>query len=152
MSCQTYRMIRIRSILAALSSSVLFSASVMPPAIAAGDSTSEPSSNKAIEFSGLVLPVERNGKLINYLFVNAMVTLSPKYDQWQVRETAHVYRDLILKAAHETPVGNPDKPMELDQAAFERLIRAVFDEKLGPGAVSAIQILALDSQKVFLDG
>jgi hypothetical protein len=122
------------------------------PALAAGGGSDESASNKTIEFSGLVLPVQRDGKLINYLFVSAMVTLSPKYDQWEVRETAHVYRDLILKAAHKSPVGRTDKPMRLDEAAFDALVRTVFDEQLGPDSVASIKIIAVDSQKVFLNG
>lgn len=119
------------------------------PAYASGGG--ESASNKTIDMSGLVLPVERDGKLINYLFVSAMITISPKYDHWEVRENAHVYRDLILKEAHRHPVGLEGKPMKLDQEAFEALVHKVFDEELGPDSVSEIEIMAVDSQKIFLD-
>ncbi len=117
-----------------------------------GGEGAEENSNKTVEFAGLVLPVERDGKLVNYLFVSVQVTLSPKYDQWEVREMAHVYRDHILKEAHKTTVGLADKPMMLDEHAFEDLMKRVFDDMLGPESVAAIKIVTVDSQKVFLDG
>ena len=122
----------------------------LTPAFAAGGEKS--ASNKTIDLSGLVLPVEQDDKLINYLFVSAMVTVSPDYDHWEVREHAHDYRDMILKEAHKHPVGLEGKPMQLDKEEFEALIKKVFDKKLGPNSVSHIEIMAVDSQKIFLDG
>lgn len=129
----------------------LIAAPVGMTAYAAGDAK-ESNSNKTIDLSGLVLPVEQDGKLINYLFVSAMVSISSKYDHWEVRENAHVYRDKILKEAHRHPVGLDGYPMRLDEDAFRELMDSVFDEMLGPESIESIEIMAVDSQKVFLDG
>ena len=150
-------MVRFRHI----ASVVLFAVAspvMMPvaPVFASGGSSegasSDAANNKALDLSGLVLPVERDGELINYLFVSAIVTISDTYDHWTVRERAHVYRDLVLKEAHETTVGLEGHPMEIDQPAFEALIHKVFDSELGPGSVTSIEITAVDSQKIFIGG
>lgn len=129
----------------------LIAAPVGMSAYAAGDAK-ESNSNKTIDLSGLVLPVEQDGKLINYLFVSAMVSISSKYDHWEVRENAHVYRDKILKEAHRNPIGLDGYPMRLDEKAFRELMDKVFDDMLGPESIESIEIMAVDSQKVFLDG
>lgn len=131
---------------------ILFVSPVTLPVAYAADNGSEQMSNKTIDLSGLVLPVERDGKLINYLFVSAIVNIASGYDHWEVREHAHVYRDLILKEAHKAPVGLEGHAMELDVAAFEAIIRKVFDGQLGPGSVDKVEVMAVDSQKIFLEG
>lgn len=141
-------MILLRALMFAMT--IGLSTAQITPAFAAGGEKS--ASNKTIDLSGLVLPVERDGKLVNYLFVSAMVTISAEYDHWEVREHAHEFRDMILKEAHKSTVGLDGKPMQLDQKAFEALIKKVFDKKLGPNSVSHIEIIAVDSQKIFLDG
>ena len=41
-----------------------------------------------------------DGKLKNYLFVNARMLVAPGKDQWKYREKAHTIRDGIIRAAH----------------------------------------------------
>lgn len=125
------------------------------PAFASGGgeaAESKSSSNRALDLPNLVLPVERDGELVNYLFVSANLTISDGVDLWDIREHAHVYRDLILKEAHRHTVGVEGKPMELDVDKFKALLTKVFEAKLGPGSISDIEILASDSQRLFLEG
>ncbi len=148
------RMIRAKSHLASIlaSTCLIMAPVVAAPAFAAGDTGGETTAkNRTIDMSGLVLPVELDGKLVNYLFVSAMIEIAPKYDHWEVRENAHVYRDALLKAAHKNTVGLEGSPMKLDTAAFEVLVSEVFDGMLGPDSVSAVEIMAVDSQQVFID-
>lgn len=140
-----------RLLCASLVTLSLLSTPVGMSAYASGGN-SESKSNRTIDLSGLVLPVEQDGKLINYLFVSVMVSISPKYDHWEVRENAHIYRDRILKEAHRNPVGLEGYPMRLDEDAFNDLMTGVFDGMLGPDSIDNIEIMAVDSQKVFLDG
>lgn len=135
-----------------LGSSLIVPQTTLGPAFAAESSSDETASNKAVDLSGLVVPVELDGKLVNYLFVSIKVVISSKYNQWDVREQAHVYRDKILRVMHKDTVGVEGRPMELDEEKFRRLIKEVFDETLGVESVDKIEIVAVDSQKIFVDG
>ena len=122
------------------------------PAMAAGDSGGGGASNRTVDMSSLVLPVARDGELINYLFVSATVTIAGGFDHWAARENAHVLRDGILREAHRHTVGLAGHPMELNEDAFRAAVVTVFEHELGAGAVEHIDIIATDSQLVFIDG
>ncbi len=108
------------------------------------------SSNKSVEFSGLIMPVSHDGKLINYLFVTAQIEIADGYDQWEFREHAHVYRDLVLREAHKVSVAKPKSPMELDLVLFEQVVKSAFARADMGDAVSGISIVTANSQKVFV--
>ncbi len=123
-----------------------------PAAFAAGDEGGQGGSNRTVDLSNIVVPVERDGELINYLFVSAVVTIASGYDHWGARESAHIIRDGILRAAHRNPVGLTGHPMELDEQKYLDIVRAVIEEQMGEGSVESIEILATDSQLVFIEG
>lgn len=117
-----------------------------------GGEASGGGSNKTLDLSNMVLPVEMDGKLVNYLFVSVVITVNDGFDHWQLRENAHVIRDHILKEAHRHTVGLDDRPMELDRNKLEAVLHTVFDKDVGEGSIKSIEILASDSQKIFVDG
>ncbi|HBJ94753.1 MAG TPA: hypothetical protein DDZ43_17895 [Hyphomonadaceae bacterium] len=90
--------------------------------------------------------------MINYLFVSAVVTIASGHDHWGARDRAHIIRDGILRAAHRTPVGLAGHPMELDEQQYLDIVRMVVEEEMGEGSVESIEILATDSQLVFIEG
>ena len=109
-----------------LLASIAASGPVAPAYAAGGGAESEGgNSNKTLDLSNLVVPVERDGELINYLFVSVVVTVNDGQDHWKLRERAHVLRDLILKETHRKTVGLEGEPMKLD----EEKMKAVEDDK-----------------------
>ena len=116
------------------------------------EASSGAASNKTLAFSNLVVPVERDGKLVNYLFVSSIVTINDGFDHWEIREKAHVFRDLILKEVHRETVGLQGHPMDLDEEKFKAAVINVFDREVGIGCVRSIEIQASDSLKLFLEG
>ena len=123
-----------------------------PTAFAAGDEGGQGGSNRTVDLSNIVVPVQRDGELINYLFVSAVVTIASGHDQWGARDRAHIIRDGILRAAHRTPVGLEGHPMELNEQRYLDIVRTVVEEEMGEGSVESIEILATDSQLVFIEG
>ena len=146
---------KLSSVLLSCLASTIFM--VGSPAFAAEEAAAEAGSpgddNRTLDMTGLVIPVsDSEGHLINYLFVSVLITLSEGVDHWDVREHGHVYRDLVLKEAHRTNVGIATDPMKLNKEEFEALIHRVFDKELGAHSVKALQIMGVDSQKLFVDG
>jgi hypothetical protein len=74
-----------------------------PPAPAHGESMESTDAEvaRSIDLGGLAFPMfDDEGKLKNYLFVNARMLVAPGKDQWKYREKAHTIRDGIIRAAH----------------------------------------------------
>ena len=90
-----------------LLASIAASGPVAPAYAAGGGAESEGgNSNKTLDLSNLVVPVERDGELINYLFVSVVVTVNDGQDHWKLRERAHVLRDVLdrpARAEHAVP-------------------------------------------------
>ena len=136
-----------------LLASVAVSGLVLPAYAAGGEAESgNGNSNKTLDLSNLVVPVEQDGKLINYLFVSVVVTVNDGQDQWKLRENAHVLRDLILKETHRETVGLEGEPMKLDEEKMKAAITKVFEKAVGHDSIKSIEIQASDSQKIFVDG
>jgi hypothetical protein len=56
---------------------------------------------RSVDLGGLVFPVfTPEGKLKNYLFVNARMLVGPGKDPWKYREQAHFIRDAVVRAGH----------------------------------------------------
>ena len=123
-----------------------------PTALAAGDAGGQGASNRTVDLSNIVVPVERDGELVNYLFVSAVVTIASGHDHWQARDRAHILRDHILRETHRNTVGLAGHPMELDEQRFLNAVTLVFEEEMGTGSVESIEILATDSLLVFIEG
>ncbi len=119
---------------------------------AGGEEETSSGSNKTLDLSNLVLPVEDDGKLINYLFVSVIITVADGNDHWKLREEAHILRDEILKEAHKQTVGLENHPMELDKVKFRKMLDTVFDREVGPHSIASIEILASDSLNIFIEG
>ena len=108
-------------------------------------SSEEGESARAMDVLNLVTPVVRNGRLVNYLFINARIQLSPSVDLWRTREKGHFLRDALLKAVHRRSVAAADRDDQIDPAATQALITAVARQTLGANAVRSVEILSVSS-------
>jgi hypothetical protein len=72
---------------------------------------------RSVDFGGLVFPVfAKDGRLLNYLFVNARIMVGPGKDPWKYREKAHFIRDAMIRASHRTSFGMEGSPGKLNEA------------------------------------
>jgi len=60
-----------------------------------------------IDVAPVALPVAVNNRLINYVFVQVRINLSPTADAPKLREREPWFRDALVRAAHRTPFTNP---------------------------------------------
>jgi hypothetical protein len=105
----------------------------------------EGESARAMDVLNLIVPVVRNGRLVNYLFVNARIQLASGIDVFRTREKGHFLRDALLKAVHRRSVASPDRDDQLDQPAAQALILAVARQVLGANAVRSVEILSVST-------
>ena len=105
----------------------------------------EADGSRAMDVLNLVTPVVRDGRLVNYLFINARIQLSPSVDLWRTREKGHFLRDALLKAVHRRSIAAADRDDQIDPVAAQALIAAVARQTLGANAVRSVEILNVSS-------
>ncbi len=107
-------------VLAAAVASISMFAHAAPPAAGKSAAADEKEIARSLDLGGLVFPVfDQDGKLKNYIFVNARMLVGPGKDPWKYRERAHFVRDAVLRAAHRTSFGLKDQPSKLDEKLAE---------------------------------
>ena len=131
----------------ALALALLLAMAVPQPATAAAAEKAavEGESARAMDVLNLVTPVVRDGRLVNYLFINARIQLAPGVDVWRTREKGHFLRDALLKAVHRRSIAAADRDDQLDPVAAQTLIGAVARQTLGANAVRSVEILSVSS-------
>lgn len=120
-------------------------AAPQPAAVAAETKTGEAESARAMDVLNLVAPVVRDGRLVNYLFINARIQLSPSVDVWATREKGHFLRDALVRAVHRQSIAAADRDDQINPAATTALISSVARQTLGAGAVRSVEILGVSS-------
>jgi hypothetical protein len=85
---------------------------VLPLAFAAGAAQAsgggggeggKESGGQYVDLSPVALPIVLNGRLINYVFVQVRINLTPSADAPKIREKEPWFRDALVRAGHRTP-------------------------------------------------
>ena len=95
----------------------------------------------------IAVPVVRNGRLVNYVFVSLRVDIAPGVDIWRTREKAHFLRDALVRAAHRTPLADPTNDDAINRPAALASFRAAAEQALGARAVRNITIVHTQSSR-----
>ena len=110
-----------------------------------GDKKEEVASD--LEILNIPLPVQRNGKLVNYLYISTELTPAPKRDIWKMRESTHFLRENIILAGHRADFSDPANPEKLDMKRAVAMVQAEAGKIYGPGAFTKVDITAVDSKR-----
>ena len=105
----------------------------------------EAESARAIDVMNLVVPVVRDRRLVNYLFVNARIQIAPGADLWGAREKGHFLRDALLKAVHRQSVADATRDDALNTPAAQTLVATVARQVLGVSSVRSVEIMSVSS-------
>lgn len=112
---------------------------------AGAEKKEEAESARAVDVLNLVVPVVREGRLVNYVFINARIQLAPGTDVWRARDKGHFLRDALLKAVHRQSIADSVRDDAVNPAATQSLIAAVARQVLGANAVRSVEILSVSS-------
>ena len=107
----------------------------------------EADTSRAMEAAYIAVPVVRDGRLVNYLFVTVRVDIAPNVDLWRTRERAHFLRDALLRAAHRTPLADAAHADQLNRPVALAAFRTAAQQALGAGAVRGVTIAAVNSSR-----
>lgn len=102
---------------------------------------------RSIDLRGLVFPVfDEDGRLKNYIFINARMLVAQGKDPWKVREKAHLIRDAVVRAAHRTSFNIAGDYTRLDEKlAAAECIKAA-NEGLGENVLVTMTFTQIASQ------
>jgi thiamine-monophosphate kinase len=121
--------------------------SVAPAALAAKPKAEEavaiaPSMDQAL----IVVPVVREGRLVNYLFVSMRLELAGG-DVFKHQEKAHFVREALLFASHKAPLHDLQDSKKLNEAVAKAEFLAAARGVLGEKSVAGVKITSVHSLK-----
>jgi hypothetical protein len=135
-----------RAIIAALIASTLMAglAAANPPAPKGGHGGADDaaSSGRTMDAPYLAVPVVREGRLTNYLFVSVRFEIAPSVDLWRTREQAQFLRDALVRVAHANQLALATDPNRLDEPRAIQVFRAAAVQVLGERAVGRVSIVS----------
>jgi hypothetical protein len=94
----------------------------------------QPVSSLSVEIPGLVMPVARNGNLINYLFVIVRVEVGDSGSADFLRQKHFLVRDAVVKVASKSPLREGAQRGTYDMASLRRVVDIAI-KALRPGIV-----------------
>lgn len=100
------------------------------------------SSGRTMDAPYIAVPVVREGRLTNYLFVSVRFEIAPSVDLWRTREQAQFLRDALVRAAHANQLAMANDPSQLDQTRAIQVFRTAAVQVLGERAVGRVSIIS----------
>lgn len=96
----------------------------LPFVLAAGTASAnappkKESGGQYVDLSPVALPIVLNNRLINYVFAQIRINLTPAADAPKLREREPWFRDALVRAAHRTPFTNPRDYTTIDEARMK---------------------------------
>jgi hypothetical protein len=101
----------------------------------------KPAAAGTIPMESVALPVVVDGEVLNYVFVNVRLELTPKADGAFVRTKEQYFRDDLVRAGHRTPFTLAADYNKVDDAKIKAEVMRYAAVVLGPGKVKAVDII-----------
>lgn len=84
-----------------------------------GEGGGKEAAGQYVDLSPVALPIVLNGRLINYVFVQVRINLSPGADSPKIREKEPWFRDALVRAGHRTPFTKATDYTVIDEARMK---------------------------------
>lgn len=102
---------------------------------------------RGVEIPTVVTPVFEDGRLLNYIFVNARLIVKDGLDPWKVRDQAHILRDAMVRAAHQESLADSADPRTLDRNRAAEVWLAAANDALHADSIVEVQFVSADSRR-----
>jgi hypothetical protein len=127
----------------------LIAALATVPAAASAEEAAGPKSSVGyLDLQSTAVPVIWQGRLVNYIFVKARLTLAPAVNSADYRSKLPYVRDALVRESHRTPLYPPGQFSRLDEGAFKRVVFAGAGRFMGPGVVTAITVTSQSPARI----
>lgn len=116
-----------------------------PPPAAGGET------NARLDLSGIGLPILREGRIVNFVFVRARVELAPGLTPAEIEAREPFIRAGLVRAAYRTPLNASNDLMAVDRKRFEAILLQEAKTAFGASQVRSVLLRDQKPQKqVFL--
>lgn len=99
-----------------------------------------------IDLNMFAIPVVKDGRLVNYVFVKVRVNLTAKADPNAFRAKTPFVIDALVKTAHRQSLIDPKDPTRVDEKVLNALVAREAARVAGPGVVASGQVMSQVSQ------
>lgn len=107
------------------------------PAFAAGEKKQaaggDTDVNLRLDLSGIGLPILRDGRVVNFVFIRARIVLKPGMTRPDIEAREPFIREALVRSAYRSPLNAPNDFMAVDPKVFDAMLlreaRAVFGAK-----------------------
>jgi hypothetical protein len=123
-----------RALLAALPLALLAGA-------ASADQPPKPAAGQWVDLSPVALPVLASNRIVNYIFVDVRINLTPGADLAKWRDREPYFRDALVRLGHDQPFTVPTDYTKIDEARLKAALFQAASAITGPGQVASIEIL-----------
>ncbi len=106
-----------------------------------GEEGEKKADNQFVNLSPIALPVVVNGRVINYVFVQLRVNLTPSADAAKWRTKEPWFRDAIVRAGHRTPFTVATDYTRIDEARVKAVLMREAAAITGPKVVASVTVL-----------
>jgi hypothetical protein len=103
----------------------------------------KPEADQTVKLSPVALPIVVDHRVINYIFVEVHILLTPSADAVALRDKEPYFRDALVRAAFRTPFVLANDPNHLDEAKLKATLMRDAVAVAGPGTIRAVVV---DSQ------
>jgi hypothetical protein len=105
-----------------------------------------PDIDRAVTLSPVAIPLIVDGQVINYIFLTVRVLLTPKADQFALRDKEPFFRDALVRAAYRTPFLLKGDFNHVDEAKLKAALFRDSAAIAGPGNVRGIEVVSQTAQ------
>jgi hypothetical protein len=100
-----------------------------------------PPAGQYVDLAPVAMPIVADGRLINYVFVDVRINLTPQADMPRWRDKEPYFRDALVKLGYRTPFTRNDDYTKLDEARLKVALYQAAAAIAGPDQIAGIQIL-----------
>ena len=107
----------------------------------ASGETKKDEGGQYVNISPVALPIVAGGRVVNYVFVQIRIDLTPSANAVKIREREPYFRDALVRAAHRTPFTLAGDYTKIDEARLKASVMRDAATLAGPGAVRGVVIV-----------
>jgi hypothetical protein len=112
-----------------------------PAAMAKEEKETKTPPEAMIQLSPVAVPIVRDGRVINYVFVSIKVQLKPQADAMKLREKEPYFRDVLVRGANRVALGDPKDPNRVDEAKVKAVLLQGAAGFMDVGMIKDIQFM-----------
>ena len=95
-----------------------------------------------VDLAPIAIPIVSGGRVVNYVFLNIRINLTPAANIGNMRAHEPYFRDALIRAAHRTPFSRSDDFNSVDQPRLKAFLLQQVAAFAGPRAVQSIVIVS----------